>query len=263
MDHLTLQSVLHFAPLEVGMIPELWPAAAVITLTVMIGTDASHRPKQDMIVFGDNAGMIINKVKADAVEQFEAVLTTLRSALVNSKDESRRKQAESWRIYRVHEHMDGNVLYIFVMDPAIAGSDYSVTKILLSELPVADAERTIAQFASSIVSINKLTLSGFPRKPGEPALPVPKPAVFAASTDPPLDTSIIRPKCTKEWPDDFAMRAYCEQQQKNSLDALGRRSMTTVDKRTIRTKCAKEWPDDFTMRNYCEEQQLKALAGIK
>jgi hypothetical protein len=84
-----------------------------------------------------------------------------------------------------------------------------------------------------------------------------------AVSGPTLDTSIIRPKCAKEWPSDFEMRAYCEKQQNEAVTRLRFRPMSTADHQTIRNKCATEWPDDFEMRNYCEEQQLKALAIIK
>lgn len=80
---------------------------------------------------------------------------------------------------------------------------------------------------------------------------------------PALDTSIIRPKCAKEWPDDFSVRAYCEKTQNEAVTKLKARSMTTPDERTIRSKCAKEWPDDFSVRNYCEETQLTALKIVK
>lgn len=87
-----------------------------------------------------------------------------------------------------------------------------------------------------------------------------------AAADPPADAAAagaIRTKCAGEWPDDFAMRAYCEKQQQEALVKLRGRTMNAGDYRTIRNKCAGEWADDFQMRNYCEEQQLKALAAIK
>lgn len=90
----------------------------------------------------------------------------------------------------------------------------------------------------------------------------PKPAAPSFTSEPPLDTSIIRPKCAKEWPDDFSVRAYCEKTQNEAVQTLRARSMTTPDQRIIRTKCAKEWPDDFSVRTYCEKTQLEALQRI-
>jgi hypothetical protein len=81
-------------------------------------------------------------------------------------------------------------------------------------------------------------------------------------SEPGLDTSIIRPRCANEWPEDFSMRAYCEKKQNAAAAALAARSMTSGDQVTIRRKCAREWPTDFSMRDYCEKKQLNALGEI-
>lgn len=96
------------------------------------------------------------------------------------------------------------------------------------------------------------------------------PRAFGSTVEGPTESpvadaavSVIRETCAKEWPDDFRMRAYCQQQQDEGLAALQRRVMSTGDHRTIRVKCATEWPADFRMRNYCEEQQLQALSALR
>lgn len=107
-------------------------------------------------------------------------------------------------------------------------------------------------------------LTSLPSEAAEATLPTRTAEAMAA--DPPADAAAagpIRAKCAGEWPDDFAMRAYCEKQQQEALVKLRGRTMNAGDYRTIRNKCAGEWADDFQMRNYCEEQQLKALAAIK
>jgi hypothetical protein len=76
-------------------------------------------------------------------------------------------------------------------------------------------------------------------------------------------TATITAKCAKDWPDDFRMRKYCQDQQLEGIAALQRRTMDdSADHQTIRKKCANDWPDDYRMRDYCEVQQLKALAAI-
>lgn len=73
---------------------------------------------------------------------------------------------------------------------------------------------------------------------------------------------VIQAKCAKEWPTDFAVRAFCERQQRTAVTTLNARVMVSGDQVTIRKKCATDWPDDFAVRNYCEEQQLKALEEL-
>lgn len=85
-----------------------------------------------------------------------------------------------------------------------------------------------------------------------------------SSAEPPSESAaaaMIRSHCADEWPDDFRMRKYCEDQQYEGLRALRAREMTGPLAK-IRSKCASEWPDDFKMREYCEKQQLKALREL-
>ena len=73
----------------------------------------------------------------------------------------------------------------------------------------------------------------------------------------------IQAKCARDWPRDFATRAYCERTQTEAMGKLRARSMTTGSELTIREECARAWPDDFSTRNYCEESQLKALQALR
>jgi len=85
-----------------------------------------------------------------------------------------------------------------------------------------------------------------------------------SSAEPPSDAdaaAMIRSHCAQEWPDDFKMRKYCEDQQYKGLRALRKRQMTGALAK-IRSKCATEWPGDFKMRDYCEKQQLEAFREL-
>lgn len=72
----------------------------------------------------------------------------------------------------------------------------------------------------------------------------------------------IASKCARDWPTDFAVRVFCERQQREALEKLEVRPMTTPDQGTIRSKCATDWPEDYAVRNFCEEQQLNALQQL-
>jgi len=77
--------------------------------------------------------------------------------------------------------------------------------------------------------------------------------------------AVIRHHCEHEWPDDFNMRAYCIQQQREAVGKLrlGRPQDVPEEVFTgIRRKCAAEWPDDYAMRVYCEEQQLAGYRSV-
>jgi hypothetical protein len=92
--------------------------------------------------------------------------------------------------------MGGNTLYIFVMDPAVPGADYSVRPLLYEGLPEDEAARAYRQIAGAIVpqGINQLNLSlttlmgtGQPvrlsiPKPAPAATPSPSPGASSGST---------------------------------------------------------------------------------
>jgi hypothetical protein len=89
----------------------------------------------------------------------------------------------------------------------------------------------------------------------------------------------IRPKCALDWPDDFRMRAFCEKQQRASLDQIHSRNalmQSSPALTKIRLKCLTDWSKlgpmvngertlliDFRMNNHCEETQMKALASLQ
>lgn len=77
---------------------------------------------------------------------------------------------------------------------------------------------------------------------------------------------IIEQKCELEWPNDFSMRSYCHDQQRQGVAALRQGRPQTVSQDAfiiIRGKCAQEWPQDFSMRSYCESQQYQGYSALQ
>ncbi len=100
-------------------------------------------------VFGADAGMIFNQIKAEKTIEFEAVMARLKEALQESRNPVRREQAASWKMFRSLEPgPGGSVLYVFVIDPAVKGADYTVSKILAEAFPV-EAQALYQQFSAS------------------------------------------------------------------------------------------------------------------
>jgi hypothetical protein len=87
-------------------------------------------------VFASEQGLIFNAIRPDKVMDFETVLAKLRSALADSKDPVRTQQGWGWKIFKAAEPgPNGSVLYVFVMDPAVKGADYGISKILAEAYP--------------------------------------------------------------------------------------------------------------------------------
>lgn len=86
--------------------------------------------------FASGTGIILNYVKPDSTSDFEAVMTKLGDALWESDNEVRQQQALGWKVYRAREPGAGNsVLYVWVVDPAVAEADYGVATILSEAFP--------------------------------------------------------------------------------------------------------------------------------
>jgi hypothetical protein len=81
-------------------------------------------------------GLVFNTVRPERVEQFERLLAEVQTALAASKNPTTQAQAKGWRFYKVGEAGPGGViLFVFVIDPVVAGEDYSLGKVLVEAFP--------------------------------------------------------------------------------------------------------------------------------
>lgn len=87
--------------------------------------------------FSADAGLIFNTIKPDKTADFEMVMGRLKQALQMSEDPTRKEMADGWKVYKsVEPGPSGNVLYVWIMDPAISAGDYTVSKILADAFPM-------------------------------------------------------------------------------------------------------------------------------
>lgn len=126
--------------------------------------------------FATEAGMLISPIKADRVKDFEAVMARLHQALAASANETRRRQAAGWKLFRAAEPGPGSsVLYVSLMSPAVPKADYAIGPILLEAFPLDEVqdlhERYTSAFAGAqmILSLRPLTDFGQTWQPVTPA----------------------------------------------------------------------------------------------
>lgn len=104
-------------------------------------------------VFGSDAGMVLNFIKPDKTADFEAIVAKLKEALAKSDKPERKEQAASWKVFRaVEPGANGSVLYVFDVDPAVKGADYTVSTILAEAFPPAEVNTLYKQYAESYAS---------------------------------------------------------------------------------------------------------------
>ena len=103
-------------------------------------------------MFASDAGIVLNFVKPDKTADFEAVIARLKEALEKSSKPERRQQSAGWKIFRAMEPgANGSVLYIFTIDPAVKGADYTVSTILAEAFP-DDVRALYKQYAEAYAS---------------------------------------------------------------------------------------------------------------
>jgi len=101
-------------------------------------------------VFASDAGMVLNFIKPDKTADFEAVMAKLKEALQKSEKPERKQQAQSWKVFKSPDPAaGGNVLYVFIIDPAVKGADYTVSTILAESFPPEQVNELYKQYAGA------------------------------------------------------------------------------------------------------------------
>jgi hypothetical protein len=85
--------------------------------------------------FNNDGGMVLNFIKPDKTADFEMVMKRLKEALLKSDKPERKQQAAGWKVYKSPDPAGQNVLYVFVIDPAVKGADYQVSNIIAEAFP--------------------------------------------------------------------------------------------------------------------------------
>ena len=118
------------APLTVHAQQAASPATAP-TQTAQPASQAA--PK---LTLGGDIALWTVAIKPDKTADFERIMGRLRDALLKSEDPQRRRQAEGWKVMRLEKPMpDGNIAYVHVINPVVAGADYTVMQALYDAFP--------------------------------------------------------------------------------------------------------------------------------
>jgi hypothetical protein len=84
------------------------------------------------------AGILFNIIKPEKAADFEAFLAKLHEAVQKSQDATRKQQAAGWKVYKMTEPANGNIMYVYFIDPAVPGADYTATKIIAETFPTEE-----------------------------------------------------------------------------------------------------------------------------
>jgi len=134
-------------------------ATTSIAQTVPPAPSAQATPAKSPYTFSHDAAITLNFIKADKTADFEMIVGKLKEALQKSPKPERAQQAASWKVFKADEPgPSGSLLYVFVIDPVVADTDYTVSTILAEAFP-KDVQALYKALADAYASQNILNLS--------------------------------------------------------------------------------------------------------
>ena len=119
----------------------VWVGALTATIVLFGMEGLAVAQAQNTALTFNNGGFIQNIIKAASAADFEMVMGRVKEGLQNSDDSAKRRQANSWKIYKLPAQADGSVIYLAIIDPPVPQADYTVSNILLEAYGQEEAQR--------------------------------------------------------------------------------------------------------------------------
>ena len=105
--------------------------------------------------FAQGGAMWLNFIKADKTTDFEFVITNLKS-----EKPERKQQAAGWKVYKSPDPAGANVLYVFIIDPAVKGADYQISNIITEAFGnTPEANDILKKYAESYAATGAISIA--------------------------------------------------------------------------------------------------------
>ena len=88
------------------------------------------QPAAPKLTFTGQAGLLLVQIKPDQTAAFEEMIKTLRDASATATDEAVKQAVSSMKIYKATEPMANNALYIVMVEPVAANSEYAFFELI-------------------------------------------------------------------------------------------------------------------------------------
>ena len=115
---------------------------SLVALTVLCSSatsavaQAQNEPQAQKLTLPGSVALWTVAIKPDKTADFEAIMAKLRDGLSKSARPERRQQASGWRLMKVDTPLpDGTIAYVHIIDPVVAGADYTIMQALYDEFP--------------------------------------------------------------------------------------------------------------------------------
>ena len=133
-------------------------ATTLVAQTVPPAPAQQATPAKSPYAFTGDAAITLNFIKADKTADFETIVGKLKDALEKSAKPERAQQAASWKVYKADEPApNGSAIYVFLIDPVVTGSDYTVSTILSEGFP-EDVQALYKTLSAAYASQNIINL---------------------------------------------------------------------------------------------------------
>ncbi len=101
------------------------------------------------VTFPGDVAIVLHYIKADKTADFEAAMGKVKDALQKSESPDRKQQAAGWKVVKSSDPAgEGQVLYLWIINPVVKGADYGLGKILSEAFPT-DAAAIFKQYADA------------------------------------------------------------------------------------------------------------------
>ena len=126
-------------------------------------------PTEPKVPFTTPAGILLVQIKPDKNADFEEMVVKLKAGFAKTADESLKKQAAGFKVYKSSEPFGTNTLYVVFLEPTAPNTEYELFNMLLRTMtpeeqrdPAAKAmwDRYAGAFASGLSKLSLTPLGG-------------------------------------------------------------------------------------------------------
>jgi len=88
-------------------------------------------PAAPKVPFDTPAGILLVQIKPDKTADFEEMVGKLKAGFAKTTDETLKKQAAGFKVYKSSEPFGPNRLYVVLLEPTVPSSEYELFNMLL------------------------------------------------------------------------------------------------------------------------------------
>jgi len=106
------------------------PPAAQQPAQPPAGAQAPAAPTTPKVPFTTPAGVLLVQIKPDQTAVFEEMVGKLKAGLAKTEDATLKQQASGFKVFKVTEPFNSNVLYIVMVEPTVLTAEYELFAML-------------------------------------------------------------------------------------------------------------------------------------